>query len=153
MRPQFFFLFVATASSIVMFVIVEASAQSIQRCESAGGAITYATECPSGTKAVKSLSAAPQPSAEAQEAARKQAQRDQAATRKVDERVQQRQAQASAEEAQRRAADCGYMRAEIDSVRRMKNMLTTRPYYSLDDVEQMEKHAVALSAEYQRVCG
>jgi hypothetical protein len=102
---------------------------------------------------VKSLSDAPQPSAEAKEAARTQVQRDQAAARQADERRRQQQVQASAEEAQRRAADCGYMRAEIDSVRRMKNMLTTRPYYSLDDVEQMEKHAVALSADYQRVCG
>lgn len=151
MRPQFFCLITAIVAAPSL-LSRNASAQ-IQRCESAGGAITYANECPSGTKAVKSLSAVPQPSAEAQEAARKQVQRDQAAARQTDERARQRQAQASAEEAQRRAADCGYMRAEIDSVRRMKNMLTTRPYYSLDDVEQMEKHAVALSADYQRVCG
>jgi len=153
MRPQFFCLITATVSAPSLCTSHTASAQSIQRCESAGGAITYATECPSGTKAVKSLAAVPQPSPEAQEAARQQVQRDQAAARQTDERTRQRQAQASAEEAQRRAADCGYMRAEIDSVRRMKNMLTTRPYYSLDDVEQMEKHAVSLSADYQRVCG
>lgn len=153
MRPRLVVQFSAACLGASQLVATFAAAQSIQRCEGAGGAITYATECPSGTKAVKSLSAAPQPTPEAQEAARKQIQRDKTATRAVDDRLQQQQAQLAAKDAERRAADCGYMRAEIDSVRRMKNVLTTRPYYSLDDVEQMDKHAASLSADYQRYCG
>lgn len=153
MRPRFFARLPAAALAVALYFSTPVAAQSIQRCVGAGGAITYATECPSGTRAVKSLSAAPQPTPEAQEAARKQIQRDKTATRAVDDRLQQQQAQLAAKDAERRAANCGYLRAEIDSVRRMKNVLTTRPYYSLDDVEQMDKHAASLSVDYQRHCG
>lgn len=142
----------------VCLLAAAASAQSIQRCESASGAISYSNEaCPAGTKPVKSLPAATQPSAEAQEAARAKVKRDEAATRELDASRKQQQSQAAVQQAtqqsDQRAADCAYMRAEIDSVRRMRNMLTNRPYYSLDDLEQMDKHSAKLTTEYQRVCG
>jgi hypothetical protein len=51
-----------------------------------------------------------------------------------------------------RAADCAYLRGEADSVRRMRNALVNRPYYSLDDLEQMDRHAARLMSEYRRAC-
>ena len=56
-----------------------------------------------------------------------------------------------AEEA-RRAADCAYLRAELDANRRLRNVLTTRRYYSTEDVEQMDAREAELAADYRRFC-
>jgi hypothetical protein len=45
-----------------------------------------------------------------------------------------------------------YLAAEINTTRRMRNMLTNRPYYSMDDRDRMDEHAARLVAEYERVC-
>ena len=146
-------LAVLTTMALAGTVSAQARAETIQRCEGAGGSIVYSNEaCPPGTKPVKSLQAAPQPSSEAQQAARAQIQKNQAASRELEQQRQSQQAQIAVQQAAKRDADCAYLRAEVDSVRRMRNVLTTRPYYSLDDVEQMDRHALQLLADYQRVC-
>jgi len=38
-------------------------------------------------------------------------------------------------------------------VHRMRNLMVNRPYYSLDDLEQMDRHAEQLTTDYRRVCG
>jgi hypothetical protein len=35
----------------------------------------------------------------------------------------------------------------------MRNMLVNRPYYSLDDLNQMDQHSMQLITECKRVCG
>lgn len=128
-------------------------AQSIQRCESPDRTITYSNaECPPGTKAVRSLAPAPQPSAEAREAAAARARRETEQAGAYAEQRRKQQAEATQDKAVRQAADCNYLEAEINTMRRMRNRLTNRPYYSLDDVNQMDEHAARLVAEYQRVC-
>lgn len=147
--------------SMALLVLVAFSgsglAQQIQRCEGPGGRITYSnTDCPEGTKPIKALQAAPAPTSEAQQAARERAARE---TRAVQELADQRRTQQTAASLQQqqqlqqqRNADCSYLQGEIQSLHRMRNMLTNRPYYSLDDLEQMDQHAAKLSAEYRRVC-
>src|SRR5512144_2669584 len=113
-------------------------AQSIRRCEGADGSITYSdTACPTGTRAARSISSATQPSAEAQKEARDRAQREKDVAQSIGTQRQPAttrsgQVTVPVEEAQR-AADCAYLRAELDSNRRLRNVLTTRPYYSNDD--------------------
>lgn len=129
-------------------------AQAIQRCESADRTITYSNaECPPGTKAVKALAPAAQPSQEARDsaAARLKRETDQAAA--FENQRRQQQAQAAQDDVVRRTADCNYLEAEINTMRRMRNVLTNRPYYSLDDVEQMDAHTARLVVEFRRVCG
>jgi len=132
-------------------------AQSISRCEGADGSISYSdTACPTGTRAARGVSSAPQPSAEAQKAARDRAQRDKDVAQSIAAQRQPAptrtaQGTVSVEEA-RRAADCAYLRAELDSNRRLRNVLTTRPYYSNDDVEQMDAREATLAADYRRFC-
>lgn len=129
-----------------------ALAQAIQRCEGANQRITYSNaECPSGTRPVKALAPAPQPSAESRAAAQVKAQRDKDQA-KAGKSSRQR-TQATADEAIQRAADCGYLQAAIDSSRQLRNVLTTRPYYSTEDVDSADARTEELIAEYRRVCG
>lgn len=126
-------------------------AQTIQRCESANQRITYSNaECPAGTKPVKAVPPAPRPSAEDRAAAqaRLQRSRDQAKAQ-----PKQQRPQAAADSAIQKAADCGYLQAGIDSSRRLRNVLTTRPYYSTEDVDEADARTNELIAEYRRVCG
>lgn len=129
-------------------------AQQIQRCEDARGKITYSnTECPAGTSPVKALQAAPTPTPEAQQAARDKAARDAQAAQQMGEQRQQQQAISTAQQQSQRDADCGYLRGEIDSIRRLRNALVNRPFYSLDDLDQMDRHVAGLQDQYRRVCG
>ena len=132
-------------------------AQSIRRCDSADGSVSYSdTACPAGTRAARSVISAAQPSAEAQKQARERAQREKDVAQSIAAQRQplstgSAQGYVRVEEAQR-AADCAYLRAELDSNRRLRNLLTTRPYYSHDDIEQMDAREATLAADYRRVC-
>jgi hypothetical protein len=142
------------ASLVALAVPGALLAQQIQRCEDARGKITYSnTECPAGTSPVKALQAAPGPTPEAQQAARDKAARDAQAAQQLGEQRQQQQAIATAQQQSQRDADCGYLRGEIDSIRRLRNALVNRPFYSLDDLDQMDRHVAGLQDQYRRVCG
>jgi hypothetical protein len=132
-------------------------AQQIQRCEGPGGKITYSNaDCPEGTQPIKALQAAPAPTSEAQQAARERAARDAQAVRQLADQRRSQQSAASQQQQQQlqqqRNENCSYLQGEIQSLHRMRNMLVNRPYYSLDDLEQMDQHTAKLSAEYRRVC-
>jgi hypothetical protein len=128
-------------------------AQPIQRCEGPSGKITYSnTECPTGTNPVKALQAAPAPSPEAQKAARDKVAIDAQAAQQLGQERQQQQALAATQQQSQRDADCAYLRGEIDSIRRMRNALVNRPIYSLDDLDQMDRHVAVLKEQYRRVC-
>jgi Domain of unknown function (DUF4124) len=128
-------------------------AQQIQRCEGPGGKITYSnTECPAGTQSVKAMQAAPAPSPEAQKAARDKAAIDAQAAQQLGQERQQQQALATTQQQSQRDADCAYLRGEIDSTRRLRNALVNRPIYSLDDLDQMDRHVTGLQEQYRRAC-
>lgn len=129
-------------------------AQQIQRCEDARGKITYSnTECPPGTSPVKALQAAPAPTPEAQQAAREKAAREAQTAQQLGQQRQQQQSIETAQQQSQRDADCAYLRGEIDSIRRLRNALVNRPFYSLDDLDQMDRHVAGLQDQYRRVCG
>jgi hypothetical protein len=129
-------------------------AQQIQRCEDARGKITYSnTECPPGTSPVKAMQAAPAPTPEAQQAAREKAVREAQTAQQLGQQRQQQQSIETAQQQSQRDADCAYLRGEIDSIRRLRNALVNRPFYSLDDLDQMDRHVAGLQDQYRRVCG
>ncbi|MDQ3216069.1 MAG: hypothetical protein M3P99_08355 [Pseudomonadota bacterium] len=132
-----------------------AVAQTIQRCEGAGQRTTYANaECPAGTRAVKALSPAPPPSAQGRAETKAQLQRDKDAVKTQQKPVVQDKAQRAPSSSDvQKAADCGYLQASLDSSRQLRNVLTTRPYYSTEDVEEADARINELAAEYRRVCG
>jgi uncharacterized iron-regulated membrane protein len=151
----------ALAGALLALIPLGAAAQGIQRCEGPGGRVTYANDtCPEGTRPVRTVDAAPAPTPEAQQAARDKAARDAAAAQALSEQrrtqqaaTAQRERDAQRQRESQRAADCAYLRGEIQSTYRMRNMLVNRPYYSLDDLAAMEQHAAQLTADYQRTCG
>jgi Domain of unknown function (DUF4124) len=145
----------AVVASLLAFAIPGALlAQQIQRCEDSRGRITYSnTDCPDGTKPVKALQAAPAPSPEALQAAREKAAREAQAAQQLGQERQQQQSIATAQQQSQRDADCAYLRGEIDSMRRLRNALVNRPFYSLDDLDQMDRHVAGLQDQYRRVCG
>ena len=149
------------AAAVVIALPALAASQTIQRCEGPGGRITYSNaECPEGTQPVKALQPTPAPSPEAQRAAQDNAARDAQAVQQMAEQRRSQQAAAAQVQQQRqqqqrdqRSADCAFLQGEIQSVHRMRNLMVNRPYYSLDDLEQMDRHAEQLTADYRRVCG
>ena len=107
---------------------------------------------------MRPVAPAAQPDPQAQKEARERVQREKdlakgLAAQGEPANAQARPAQAyvPVEEA-RRAADCAYLRAEIESNRRLRNVLTTRRYYSTEDVEQMDAREAELAADYRRFC-
>jgi hypothetical protein len=131
--------------------------QTIQRCEGAGGRVSYSNaECPPGTRPVRAVAPAKQPSPEEQNEARERAQREREVAQSLATRRQPPAASGAsnyvtAEDA-RRAADCAYLRAEFESNQRLREMLTMRPYYSTEDVEAMDARNARLAADYRRFC-
>lgn len=139
---------------IALLLTAVADAQQIQRCEGPGGRVSYSdSACPEGTRPVGQVKAAPAPSPEAQAAAREKAARDAQAAAALAQQRQTQQASLAQEQQKERATNCAYLRGEIDSLRRLRNVVVNRPFYSLDDLQQMDDHAARLVADYQRVCG
>ncbi len=129
-------------------------AQQIQRCEDTRGRITYSNaDCPEGTRPVRSVQSAPAPSAEDMQSARDKAERDAQTAKQLSDQRRSQQAATAQHNEQQRKADCAYLQGEIQSLQRMRNMLVNRPYYSLDDLNTMDQHAMKLTADYRRVCG
>lgn len=129
-------------------------AQAIQRCEGANQRITYSNaECPADTKPVKAVAPAPKPSAESQAAAEKKLQRYRAEFKAPSKNAPAQTASATSDSELRKATDCAYLRASIDSSRQLRNVLTTRPYYSTEDVDAADARTNDLTTEYRRVCG
>lgn len=135
------------------------AAQTIQRCESADGRISYSdTACPPGSQAVRALAAPERPSPAARKQARERVERDLALAAEIEARRRPARAPARAgatvvaAEEVRRAADCAYLRAELDANRRLRALLTTRAYYSLDDVETLDAREAGLAADLRRFC-
>jgi hypothetical protein len=142
------------AAAILLMLPPITLAQAIQRCEGANQRITYSNaECPAGTKPVKALAPAPQPSPQSQAAAQAKLQRYRDESKAQSKNVPAQPAPAASDSALRKAADCAYLQASIDSSRRLRNVLTTRPYYSTEDVDETDARTNELVTEYRRVCG
>ena len=142
------------AAAIALMLPSVLWAQAIQRCEGANQRITYSNaECPAGTKPVKALAPAPQPSAQSRAEAQAKLQRDRDASKAAAKTARSKAAPVASDSEIRKAADCAYLQASIDSSRRLRNVLTTRPYYSTEDVDEADARTNELITEYRRVCG
>ena len=145
------------AAALILTLPHGVQAQAIQRCEGPNQRVTYAnSECPPGTKPTRAVTPAPQPSAAARAAAeaKLQSYREQSKAPVQPPRAPAAPAAPAAQDAAlQKAADCGYLQAAIESERRLRNVLTTRPYYSTEDVDDADARARALLDEYRRVCG
>jgi hypothetical protein len=101
-----------------------AAAQTVQRCESADGKVTYSnTACPPGTQAVRKIEPEPPPPAVDQKAARERTQRYAReverleSERKKEEQNAQRQRAAAEERARKKQAECRKLEARVEDAR------------------------------------
>lgn len=101
-----------------------ASAQTVQRCESPDGKVTYSnTACPPGTQAVRTIEREPQPPAVDQKAARERTQRYTRQVerlereRKIEEEKAARQRAAAEAKAQKLAAECRKLQSRVDAAK------------------------------------
>jgi chromosome segregation ATPase len=94
------------------FCAVAAFAQTVQRCETPEGKVTYSnTSCPTGTEAVRSIERDPGPSAADQKAARERAQQH---SRELDKLERQRQKEEEKTARLRAAADAKQAKKDAD---------------------------------------
>lgn len=116
-----------------------AAAQTVQRCESPDGKVTYSnTTCPAGSEAVRSIDRDPGPTAEEQKAARERAQQR---SRELDKLERQRvkdeektarlRSAADAKQA-RRDAECAKLDAKVKAARAELDAATLAKRQALD---------------------
>ena len=149
------------ARPIVVAVPALAASQPIERCEGTGRQHhLFQRRMPRGHAAGKGAAAGAGAVTEAQKAAQANAAREAEAAQQMAEQrrsqqtaTAQLQQQGQQQQRDQRSADCAYLQGEIQSVHRMRNMMVNRPFYSLDDLEKMNRHAEQLTADYHRVCG
>jgi hypothetical protein len=130
-----------------------AGAQDIVRCEDPRGRVTYATPpCPTGTREVRTLTAPPPPDPAAAEQARQQTDREVERMRQQREQAALDEARAREQERQRNALDCERLRTDIKATRQARAYLVTRPYYSMNDRDQIDARLKLLEVELSRRC-
>jgi hypothetical protein len=94
------------------FCAVPALAQTVQRCESPDGKVTYSnTDCPSGTQPVRKVEPDPGPTPADQKAARERAQQH---SRELDKLERQRQKEEEKAARARAAADAKQAKHDVE---------------------------------------
>ncbi len=137
--------------AVCLFWAGTTSAQTVQRCESPEGKVTYSnTTCPPGTEAVRSIERDPGPTAEEQKAARERAQQR---SRELDKLERQRQKEeekaartrAAAEAKQaKRDAECNKLDQRVRAARAELDAATLARRQALDrKVRIAEEQAAA----------
>lgn len=121
------------------FCAYAAFAQTVQRCETPEGKVTYSnTNCPAGTEAVRNIERDPEPTAAEQKAARDRAQQR---SRELDKLEHQRQkdedkaarVRAAAEAKQaKREAECRKLDARVRAAREELDSATLARRQALD---------------------
>lgn len=128
-------------------------AQDIVRCEDPRGRVTYAAPpCPAGTREIRTLAAPPPANPAAAEQARQKTDREVERMRQQREQAALDEAWAREQERQRNALDCERLRTEIKAARQARAYLVTRPYYSMDDRDQIDTRLKSLEADLSRRC-
>ncbi|MCU0765228.1 MAG: DUF4124 domain-containing protein [Burkholderiaceae bacterium] len=99
-------------AALLALAALPSTAQDIQRCEGAGGTVTYASgACPPGSAAVRTLPAVAAPDAAEQQAARQRAQRDARSAAELD-RARLAMEQSAAREQQQAVAQASRQQAQ-----------------------------------------
>jgi predicted ribosome quality control (RQC) complex YloA/Tae2 family protein len=136
------------------FVSGAANGQTVQRCESPDGKVTYSnTACPPGTQAVRRIEAEPPPAAVDQKAARERTQRYAREVQRLeDERKRQEEkaarTQAAAEERTRRkAAECRKLEARVEDAREAFERAT------LAKRQEADRKLRRAREQYESACG
>jgi hypothetical protein len=136
-----------------------ASAQTVQRCESRDGKVTYSnTKCPEGTSIVRPVNTSPPVAVDEQKAAKERARRDAAEAKAVDQSRQKEEAKAERAAADQKKAEdkerqrCEQARRELERARTARASLMQRSAATIEDVQKADKELSRREAEADEAC-
>lgn len=136
-----------------------ALAQTVQRCESRDGKVTYSnTKCPEGTSAVRPVNTSPAVAVDEQKAAKERAKRDAAEAKAIDQTRQKEAAKAERAAADQKKAEdkeqqrCEQARRELERARTARASLMQRSAATIEDVQKADTEVSRREAEADKAC-
>jgi len=150
---------VAVLGLLVATLSPAASAQTVQRCESRDGKVTYSnTKCPEGTSTVRPVNTSPPVAVDEQKAAKERARRDAAEAKTIDQTRQKEEAKAErAASDQKKAEDkerqrCEQARGDLERARTARASLMQRSAATIEEVQKADKEVSRREAEADKAC-
>jgi|PlaIllAssembly_1097288.scaffolds.fasta_scaffold209067_1 hypothetical protein len=150
---------VAVLGLLVATLSPAASAQTVQRCESRDGKVTYSnTKCPEGTSTVRPVNTTPPVAVDEQKAAKERARRDAAEAKTIDQTRQKEEAKAErAASDQKKAEDkerqrCEQARGDLERARTARASLMQRSAATIEEVQKADKELSRREAEADKAC-
>ncbi|MGE5160488.1 MAG: DUF4124 domain-containing protein [Betaproteobacteria bacterium] len=135
------------------------AAQSIQRCESKDGRVTYSnTACPDGTVPVRKVNTEPPVSVDDRKAAQERARAEGATAKQVDKERAQQEARERKQVDERVKADakarerCDNARRNLERATAARAELNARPSPA-DRIEKAESEVKRRESDVERECG
>ncbi len=136
-----------------------ASAQTVQRCESRDGKVTYSnTKCPEGTSAVRSVNTSPPVAIDEQKAAKERAKRDAAEAKSLDQSRQKEEAKVERAAADQKKAEdkerqrCDQARRDLERARTARASLMQQSAATIEEVQKTDKELSRREAEADKAC-
>lgn len=149
----------AVLGLIVATLSPAALAQTVQRCESRDGKVTYSnTKCPEGTSAVRPVNTSPPVAVDEQKAAKERAKRDAAEAKAIDQTRQKEEAKAERAAADQKKAEdkerkvCEQARRDLERARTARASLMQRSAATIEDVQKADTEVSRREAEADKAC-
>jgi len=145
--------------SLLTIVSTFAAAQTVQRCESRDGKVTYSnTKCPEGTSAVRSVNTSPPVAVDDQKAAKERAKRDAAEVKAIDQAREKDEAKAERTAANQKKAEdkdrqrCDQARRDLDRARTARAELMDESPATIQQVQKADAELTRRESEVAKAC-
>ena len=149
----------AAAFAVLLTMSAASLAQSVQRCESPDGKVTYSnTKCPEGTSAVRTVNTSPPVAVDEQKAARERAKRDAAEAKAIEQTQKKEEAKAERTAAEQKKAQekdrqrCERARGDLERARTTRAGLMDQGAASIEQMQKADKELSRREAEVAKVC-
>ncbi|HQR19622.1 MAG TPA: hypothetical protein PLE54_14160 [Burkholderiaceae bacterium] len=138
---------------------MQASAQSVQRCESRDGKVTYSnTACPEGTSSVRAVNTSPPVASDEQKSAKERARKEAAAAKNAEQARAKDEAKAERAAADEKKAQeksrqqCEQARRDLEKARTTRAGLTEKRAASISDMQKADKEISRREADVAKAC-
>lgn len=153
-RGSFFVLALA-----LMTTAAPSAAQTVQRCESRDGKVTYSnTTCPEGTSAVRAVNTSPPVAVDEKKSARDRAQKEAAEAKSIDQAREKEESKAGRAAADERKAQeksrqrCEQARRDLDRARTTRASLMEKRAASIGEMQKADREISRREAEAAKAC-
>jgi hypothetical protein len=145
--------------TLLAIVSTFAAAQTVQRCESRDGKVTYSnTKCPEGTSAVRSVNTSPPVTVDEKKTAKERAKRDAAEAKAIDQAREKEEAKAERTAANQKKAEdkdrqlCEQARRDLDRVRAARAALMDESPATIQQVQKADAELTHRESEVAKAC-